>query len=365
MKIGIDARLYDESGNGRYIRNLLKNLQKIDNRNKYFIFLLKKDFDKVDVKNNFTKVLADIRWYGIREQTDFPILLYKYNLDIVHFPHFNVPIFYRRNFVVTIHDLIHQHFSMQRASTHGKILYAIKRSGYNLIFKHAIRRSEKIITVSNFVKKQLLDEWGVKEEKVEVIYEAAEDAIVSLAKKTTQSAAGKPYIFYVGNAHPHKNVEGLIQAFLKLKDQYQNLKLVLAGKDHYFWQRIKEKYRQEGIKYLGYIDDQQLVSLYKSAVMFVMPSFEEGFGIPLLEAFACGCPVAASDIGALREIGKDAAIFFNPKDVVDMASVMKELMGNEKLRKELIEKGEKRYKEFSWERLAKKTLEVYENSFGT
>ncbi len=367
-RIGIDARLYDESGNGRYIRNLLTNLQTIDNRNDYFVFLLAKDFDKMDFNDNFTKVLADIRWYGVKEQTEFPKLLYKYNLDLVHFPHFNVPIFYTKKFVVTLHDLIHQHFGMQRASTHNRFLYFIKKWGYGLTFKHAILVSEKIITVSNYVKKQLTREWAVKEEKVEVIYEAAEKGIIDVASRITKAQIkqtlerfniGTPYIFYVGNAHPHKNVEGLIEAFLLIKEKHPNLTLVLAGKDHYFWQRVKSKYTHKDIKYAGFVSDEDLAALYKGAVCFVMPSFEEGFGIPLLEAFTCGCPVAASDIGALKEIGSDAALFFNPKDIFDMALVIKRVLDSEKLREELAAKGERRYKEFSWERLAKQTLDIY------
>lgn len=370
MDIGIDARLYDEAGNGRYIRNLLLHLQKVDTNNHYFVFLLKKNFDKVEFADNFTKVLADIRWYGFREQTEFLLLLNKHNLDLVHFPHFNVPIFYNRKFVVTLHDLIHQHFGMERASTHGKFIYALKKWGYNLTFERAIKRSEKIITVSNFVKKQLIDEWQVNKEKIEVIYEAAEEKIVTLAKNINQTQVNqtlrkfginRPFIFYVGNAHPHKNVEGLIEAFLILKINFNNLILVLAGKDHYFWQRIKSKYTNKDIKYIGFVSDEQLVALYKGAICYVVPSFEEGFGIPLLESFACGCPVAASSVGALKEVGENACSFFNPKNVSEISNCVSKILNEENFREELIEKGNKRYKEFSWGKLAKQTKEVYES----
>lgn len=374
MKIGIDARLYDEAGNGRYIRNLILHLQKIDTQNKYNIFLLKKNFDKVDFNNNFTKILADIRWYGFKEQTQLLSLLNKHNLDLVHFPHFNIPVFYKEKFVVTLHDLIHQHFGMEKSSTHGRLIYSLKKWGYNLTFKHAIEKSKKIITVSNFVKQQLINEWQIDNKKIEVIYEAAEENIINLSNKITQTKIHQimeildicdTFIFYVGNAHPHKNVDGLIEAFLKLKNNIPKLTLVLAGKDHYFWQRIKSKYQDKDIKYVGFVSDEQLVALYKRAACYVIPSFEEGFGIPLLEAFSCGCPVAASDIKALREIGKDAAIFFDPKDVNNMAQTIKRLLDNSKLRNQLIEKGKNRCKEFSWERLAEQTKEVYASCLGS
>src|SRR4051812_11445328 len=117
MRIGIDARFYSESGVGRYIRNLIKHLQELDSKNEYFIFLLKKNYDILEFKNEkFHKVLADFKWYGATEQIKLPKLLRKYDLDLVHFPHFNVPVFYKGKYVVTVHDLIHQHYKMRRAS---------------------------------------------------------------------------------------------------------------------------------------------------------------------------------------------------------------------------------------------------------
>lgn len=360
-RIGIDARLIDESGVGRYIKNLLINLAKIDKKNEYSIFLLRKDLDKISLPENFNKIEANISWYSLKEQTALPILLNKYNLDLVHFPHFNVPIFYKRNFIVTIHDLIHQHFQMRKASTLDPLTYKIKQLGYKRIFKTAINNSLKIIVPSNYVKDLLIKEWNIKKDKIIVTYEAVDDKIFTGRK--LEQKINFPYIFYVGNAHPHKNVEGLIEAFLKLKANYPDLKLVLAGKDHYFWKRIKSRYHDESIKHAGFVIDSKLASYYKGAKCYALPSFEEGFGIPMLEAFACNCPVAASDIEPLREIGKDAALYFDPKNIESMAQTIKKILDDENLCKQLIKKGSTRYKEFSWERLAKETLEVYESSY--
>ena len=260
MKIVIDARMYQESGVGRYIRNLIENLKKIDKQNEYILFS------------------PDIKWYSIKEQIKLPKLLEDLKPDLVHFPHFNVPIFYRGKFVVTIHDLIHQHFKMQRATTHGPLIYKLKQFGYKKVFANAIKKAEKILVPSNFVKNQLVHDWGIDEKKIIVTYEAVDDKILEIKPgKLTDN-----YIFYVGNAHPHKNVEGLIKAFLKLKKDHKNLKLILAGHDHYFWQRIKKEFQDPDIFYKGYVSDKESVLLYKNALCFVMPSFEEGFGIPIL-----------------------------------------------------------------------------------
>src|SRR3989344_5135921 len=334
MKIVIDARMYQESGVGRYIRNLIENLKKIDKQNEYILFS------------------PDIKWYSIKEQIKLPKLLEDLKPDLVHFPHFNVPIFYRGKFVVTIHDLIHQHYGMQRATTHGPLIYKLKQFGYKKVFANAIKKSEKILVPSNFVKNQLIKDWQVDAEKIVVTYEAVDDKILhSATKKLTKPYAlnPKPYLFYVGNVHPHKNVEGLIKAFFKLKKDHKDLKLVLAGSDHYFWQRIKKEFKDDGIIYKGYISDEELVTLYKNAICFVMPSFEEGFGIPILEAMALSCPIISSNAGSLPEVGGDACLYFDPHDEEDMINKINKIINDENLRKDLIKKGLIRYKKFSWQ----------------
>ena len=367
MRIVIDARMYQESGVGRYIRNLIYNLQKLDSKNEYFILLLQKEYDTLVYHNNFKKILANFRWYGINEQLNLPTILNRIKPDLVHFPHFNVPVFYKGKSVVTIHDLIHQHFQMKRATTLNPLTYKIKQLAYNKVFKNAIFKSQKILAPSNYVKNLLIKKWGVEGDKIRVTYEAVDDNIVEKCQMSnvkcqmllSKRNIKKPYIFYVGNAHPHKNVEGLIKAFLKLKEKYKDLKLVLSGSEHYFWQRVKKEFNQEGIIYTGYISDEELVALYKNAEMFVMPSFEEGFGIPLLESMVCSCPIVSSDAGALKEVGGDACLYFDPYNNEDMTDKIGKLLKDQSLKNQLIEKGQKRVKQFSWEKLAKQTLKVY------
>lgn len=358
MRIVIDARMYKESGIGRYIRNLISHLENFDKKNDYFILHLKSDYDTLEYYSNFENILAGFKWYGISEQIKLPKLLNKLKPDLVHFPHFNVPFFYDSKFVVTIHDLIHQHFSMARATTHDPITYKFKQFGYKRVFQHAIKKSLKIFTPSNFVKRQLINEWNIDAGKITITPEAVDDKIPSIVNNLSTKMT-EPYIFYVGNAHPHKNVEGLIKAFLLIVKKYPKLNLVLSGYDHYFWQRIKNEYKHKDIIYTGYVSEEKLVTLYKNALLFVMPSFEEGFGIPILEAMACGCPVVSSNTGALPEVGGDAAFYFDPKNMIDMGDKIDRVLQSEKLRKELIEKGKKRVRKFSWEKLAQQTLEGY------
>jgi glycosyltransferase involved in cell wall biosynthesis len=377
-KIVIDARMWNESGVGRYVRNLVENLQKLDSKNEYFLILLEKDFESLSLNENFHKILGDFKWYGVREQLELPKLLNKIKPDLVHFPHFNVPIFYRGKFVVTIHDLIHQHFQMRRATTRDPLTYKIKHFGYTTIFKNALKKSQKVIVPSKYVKELLGSEWNVVSDKILVTPEAVDDKIFSIGNKMNQKKIAKilekfqikspftakqepsGFIYYVGNAHPHKNVEGLVKAFMELRKKYQYLQLVLSGNDHYFWQKIKDRYQHPSIIYTGFVSEEELVALYKSAKVYVVPSFEEGFGIPLLEAMAIGCPVASSNIASLPEVGGNAALYFNPQDIDDIVGKISNILNDNKLRTELIEKGKKRVKLFSWQKMTEQTLEIYQ-----
>lgn len=371
MKIVIDGRLWFESGIGRYLRNLVTNLQALDGNNEYKILLLKKDLDKVDIGQNFQKVEADFHWYSVAEQYRLPKLLNSLQPDLVHFPHFNVPIFYKGKYIVTIHDLIHQHFPTREATTRNPLVYKIKKFGYKRVFGVAVKRSSVIITPSDFVKKQLIKEWGVDDKKITITPEGVDDGILGLAKNVTDKQAEEVlnkfnitghYIFYIGNAQPHKNIFSLIDAFRLIKQTHPNFILVLSGPQNYFWQRIKEKAKDDGIVFTGFVSDKEMVVLYKKAWCFLMPSLEEGFGIPVLEAMACGCPVVSSDRGSLSEVGGDAAVYFDPDNIEDMVEKISRVLDGKELRRGLINKGLKRYKSFSWQKMAEQTLKVYKQS---
>jgi len=371
MRIGIDARFYGPVGKGlgRYTQKLIENLEKVDHVNEYFIFLKKDNFADYQPKaKNFQKVLANYKWYTFEEQFKFPRLLYKYDLDLMHFPHFNVPIFYFRKFVVTIHDLILIHFPTVRSSTLSPFLYWIKFLGYKTVIKSAIRRSSRIIAVSNFTKNDILANYkSVPEEKIKVTYEASEDFCMLSPNKDKEILARygimKPYIMYVGNAYPHKNLERLVLAYKKLKKKKKDLKLVFVGNEDYFYRRLKEMVKKEkagGIIFVGYVPDYELDTFYHNAEAFIWPSLYEGFGLPPLEAMAKGTPVISSDHPCMKEILESSAYYFDAENIDNIVSSTEKVLENKNLRRELTDKGYKQIEKYSWKRMARETLEIYE-----
>jgi len=190
MRIGIDARFYGRLGKGlgRYTEQLLKHLESLDDENEYWVFLRKENFDSYTPAHPaFHKVRVDISWYGFREQLIFPFILLRYRLDLVHFPHFNVPIFYPGPFVVTIHDLILLHHSTYQASTLPRWLYAIKFAVYRLVLALVIWRATHILTVSHFTKQDILSRYSfVKKSDISVTHQAGSDLIQQGEKKLDQ-----------------------------------------------------------------------------------------------------------------------------------------------------------------------------------
>lgn len=174
MNIGIDARFFGakDKGFGRYTEQLIRSLEKLDHKNQYFIFLRKDSWKEYQPKNpNFKKILANYKWYGWKEQMFLPLKLKKYKLDLVHFTHFNVPIFYKGRFIVTIHDLTLRHFPTFKKNFKNLIFYPFKNLAYRIVFRQAIKNSEKIIAVSEYTKKDILRYYKINPEKINVIYE--------------------------------------------------------------------------------------------------------------------------------------------------------------------------------------------------
>lgn len=365
MKIAIDARMLGERGIGRYIEQLILNLEKIDNTNQYYVILTKDNFDKYTPKNqNFNKIIANFRWYSLKEQLLFPNFLNKYNFDLVHFTHFNVPILYRKPYIVTIHDLIILKFPTIKASTLSPIIYKIKKFFSKIVIKHAIKYAKNIITVSEFTKNDVISYFNLKDkyiDKINVIYEG-------VTKLNTESSDNieilnnikkiKPYIIYVGSAYPHKNLENLCDAFKNIDD----LNLVLVGKKDFFYNRLEIQYKDlinKKIFLTDYLDDNTLSLYFKNALFYVFPSLYEGFGLPPLEAMQYGVPILSSNASCLPEILKDSAEYFNPNDVKDITDAINKLKNNLIKLEELKNIGLLFYRRYSWLDMAKKTLNIY------
>lgn len=375
MRIGIDARFYGPKGKGlgRYTEKLIKNLEKVDLKNQYVIFLRQENYDEyIPENNNFKKVVADLKWYSLDEQLKLPKLIKEQQIDLMHFPHFNVPILYRGDFVVTIHDLILLRFPTKRATTLGPLLYKIKYLGYKLAINSAVKRAKKVITVSHFTKDDLVDYFKIKESKVKVTYEACDRVEFSQLKVPEpdfleNNKITKPYILYVGNAYPHKNLEGLIAAYKKFKKRNDfSHQLVLVGKEDYFYKRLKQDAYSSGllhdssVVFFGFASQSDLAYLYAKASLYVFPSFIEGFGLPGLEAMSFGLPVISSNTSSLPEILGRAAVYFDPKDRQDIVSKMEKVLKDEKLQRRMMMSGRSQIDKFSWTSCARETLRVYE-----
>ncbi|MCL4418638.1 MAG: glycosyltransferase family 4 protein [Patescibacteria group bacterium] len=370
MRIGIDVRLWNQTGVGRYTRNLVRFLGQLDKKNQYFLFALRQDCAVIKSQlsalkyQNFKVIEANIKWHSIGEQLNFPKILYNENLDLVHFPYFSVPISYDKPFIVTIHDLIQLHFPTGRASTLPFPLYAIKHLGYKYVILKAANRAKKIIAVSRTTRDEIVDHLKVDPKKIEVVYEGADRDVLNIdvPAANTQRLIAKDYFLYVGNAYPHKNLYRLIQAFTILISQGFNISLVLVGKEDYFYKKLKKRVRKMNvykfISFYGEATDIELKSLYKNAKGLIVPSLMEGFGLPALEAMVNKCLVLSSDIPALKEVCQDSAIYFDPYDESDMAEKMK-IVYEKSFDREIIEKGFQRSKEFSWLKMAEETLAVY------
>ncbi len=378
MRIGIDARLWNETGVGRYIRNLAENLVKIDKKNEYVLFCLTKDKDKIlhFVQNDKLRVvIADIRWHTLEEQIKFPQILEKEQLDLVHFPYFSVPFFYNKPFVVTIHDLILHHFPTGQASTLPYLLFASKLFGYKYLIKKAAQKAKKVITVSEATKKEIVDHLHIEPEKIVVTYEGVDTQVLSIKYKV--SSIKKPYFLYVGNAYPHKNLDLLLQAFGQLVNSRDGFmvhskeiepKLVLVGKEDYFYKRLKERVKkmeiEKNIIFRSEISDGELSTLYQNALALIAPSKMEGFGLPGLEAMANSCLVVASDIPAHKEIYQDAAVYIDTKNPEDLFQKLTEILHFNDVHQysKFINRGLIRVKDFSWKKMAEQTLKIYNSA---
>jgi len=366
MKIVIDARLYSQSGVGRYIKKLIEGLAKIDKKTKYIVWLTRQDFFSFKpLGKNFAKRLVNIPWHSFQEQIVLPFLLIKEKPDLVHFPYFSVPLFCSGRFVVTIHDLTVDHFETGQSSTHNLVVYKFKRWAYKAVMKRALKKAKKVLTVSWATKREIVGHYRIDPAKIVVTHEAAELKVSPQLLK--QPLVSSPYLLYVGNAYPHKNLKRLLEAISNLKSQISNLKLVLVGQKDFFYQRLENSLtssQKKGVVLFGFVNDQQLASLYTHAQAFVFPSLSEGFGLPGLEAMACGCPVICSDIPVFREVYGEAAVYFDPFNIGDIAQRISEVLHyNNTYYCNRVKKGLGRVKKFSWKKCAEETLKVYESCF--
>ncbi|MBN1258738.1 glycosyltransferase family 4 protein [Candidatus Peregrinibacteria bacterium] len=369
MKIGIDARMYGPAftGIGRYTSELIKNLARLDSKNRYTVFLRKQVFDDFQAPGpNFEKALADFPHYSFGEQIGFLKLLNASRLDLMHFTHFNAPIFYRRPSVVTIHDLTLSFFPGK------KMTNFFHRLGYHVAMRSVTRHAKAIIAVSRHTKADIEKAFGIPSEKITVIYNGVSDnfggtAPTSRTDLMQKFGISRPYFLYTGVWRDHKNVVGMVKAFAELnKEMGGQYNLVITGRYNPAYREIPDTIRElkleNDVPLVGLVADSDLLALYKNAIAYVFPSFYEGFGLPPLEAMQCGTPVVASNTSAIPEVcGEGNALYFDPYDLKDIKDKMKLIATDPIIRQRLIEHGKEHVKGFGWDKMAMATLGVYQS----
>ena len=368
MKILIDARFYglENAGIGRYVMNLLEEIKKQDHKNQYVVILNYNYFNKLNFPENWTKVLAKSRHYTLREQIEIKDLISSHSPDLVHFPHFNVPILYKGKFIVTIHDLLWHNQKGKSVTTLNPLIYSLKYIGYKIAFSKAVNSSQKIITPSNTVKNQINAHYDIDKNKIETIYEGVTlpKNPTSLQKLQTSMNLKTNYFVYTGSAYPHKNLKSLIQAFSLVNKSGYRTHLYIVSSRNIFQQKLKKFTNKilasNFVPFLGYVQDEDLFGLYQYCTGFITASLSEGFGLPALEAMAMGAPVAASAIPVFKEIYKDNVTYFNPKNVKSISTaITKILLLNLEERKIISNRSLHFASKFKWKKTATETIKVY------
>lgn len=356
--IVIDARLMSSS-TGRYVDRLVRYLQQIDTAHRYSILLEPKDYERWEPTNpNFTKVLCPFKPFSLGEQTGLKRQLEALKPDLVHFSMVQQPAFYKGRVVTTMQDLTTIRF---RNPAKNPIVFTVKQFVYKWLNKRVAHKSLAIITPSDFVRHDVahyahisLDKITYTHESVDAFDESA--TVMSFFKD-------KEFIMGDGRARPHKNLDRQLKAFAKIHQTHPDLYFMLTGKKDAtaakFEQRLHDSGLADRVILTDFIPDGQLKWAMAHCRAYIWASLSEGFGLPPLEAMLNGAPVAASSASCIPEVLGLAAAYFNPYDVDDMARVITDVIDNDKLRNDLIKKGQQHVKKFSWKRMAEQTLAVY------
>lgn len=369
MKIGIDARFYGPrvggGGLGRYVSELVTALQKVDRENEYVLFLGRENFHECVITSpNFSKRLVDIPWYSAKEQIAMPKEVALAKVNLMHYPHWNVPVLSRVPFVVTLHDLILlEDPASARATTRNAFVHGLKTIGHRLALETAVHRSKHIIAISEYTKKSILDHFRVQSGKISVVYNGVRPPSGGESVSLSSLGVAHPYFLNVGNAYPHKNLSFMLEAFAKFCKTDQQTMLVLAGKRDMFVERLEKESRELGIgnrvKCIDTPTDAILARLYADAALVISPSRIEGFGIPPLEALSFGTPVAAAHASSLPEVLKNTVRYFDPDDLNGLIRFMHEAIVAPEMWSALREPGKKQAASFSWETTAKTMKGIY------
>ena len=365
MRVAIDARKLHDFGIGTYIRNLLRQLARVDRQTEYVLLSRAADLDvAAQLGPNFRAVLEPSPNYSLREQVHVPWVLRRERPDVFHAPHYVLPAAVSCRSVVTIHDCIHLMFPQYLPN---KMAYAYARAS----MWTAVKRSDRILTVSEASKRDILHFFTLAPEKIVVVYNAIDDHFwltppdEEVARVRERYQLDHQFILYVGNIKPHKNLVRLIEAFAELRRTgFEELKLLIIGDEISKLPSLRRAVHghklHKHVRFLGYVSDDTLRVLYRLASLFVFPSLYEGFGLPPLEAMASGTPVVTSNQSSMPEVTGDAAVLVDPYDVNSIVEGMRRVLADADLAADLRRRGPERAREFSWARSVEQTRTVYE-----
>ncbi len=390
MKIGVDATCWgNRRGFGRFTRELLGALLELDKANEYLFFVDgdTKDVESIPSNAQVVKTQTTVSTMvaasaesrrSLKDLWAMTRQVSRYKIDIFFFPavYSYFPVLNRTKIVVTLHDVIADH--------HPELIFPNSRSKFFWKAKQyaAIRQADVIATVSEYSKREIIDYFKLAESDLRIISEAARPVFgvlnsngrMAVELQRHRIKPGERFLLYVGGISPHKNLAALIGAFAQIADtqEQRNVKLVLVGdyKDDPFFsaypglkKQVDELGLQDQVIFTGFIPDEELAYLYNAATLVVLPSFEEGFGLPAIEAMACGTPVAASNCGSLPEVLGEAGRFFDPHDRDDIAKVIHQTIADETELDLMKEKGLARSSQFMWKKAAEDTLAIFDELY--
>jgi glycosyltransferase involved in cell wall biosynthesis len=372
MKIAIDARKWRDYGIGTYVRNLVRHLARIDSETTYFLLCDRADQATLrDLAANFVPVVESSPGYGVWEHVSIPFKLHRLGADLFHSPHYVLPLLGRTPAVVTIHDCIHLLFP-EYLPNRMAFKYA------KFMMQKAVERSALVFTVSEASRRDILRFYPEADpERVLVVPNAIDEALLhdpgeqELERVTERYQIRGRFVLYAGNVKPHKNLDRLIAAFglLKRRPGHEDVKLFIIGNEKVnTYASLRRAVESEGVRqdvrFFGFVPDTTLAALYRLASVFAFPSLYEGFGLPPLEAMACGTPVVTSRISSLPEVVDEAAELVDPYDVEDIARGIERVLVDDGLRQSLVARGRRRVATFSWERSVRQVHSAYMKVLG-
>ncbi len=370
MNIAIDARAFYWTGIGRYIRNILSQFLAHPSGHTFTILVpegreQEAQQDLRDAKKVFQYVGVEPSYYSFKEQTRFLSQLNTLEVDLVHFMHFNVPYFYRRPYVVTIHDITRFIFPGQKRQS------LFQQVAYEAIFANAVANAKQVISVSKTTQYDMGQLPFKNVAPITTIYEGVDpdfsNSVSLLSKQKIELLLGtdRPFFLFVGVWMSHKNLVRLLDAYQIVRKEYPGIALVITGKPVPGYSNLISYVRNSNLEkdviFPGFVPHPLLPALYAKSTALAFPSLYEGFGLPPLEAMLCGAPVIASNVSSLPELLGDTAEYVNPESVPDIARGMLKIVQDPGYAKQLATRGKEHAKRYRWDIAAREHIQVYEN----